>query len=134
MKLILKTWKCFLKTVYSHFYELDRNDVGEKSKFWNFHVIVLFKQRIAKRKLSKGITMQSPLNVSNPSEKEVILWDHDAIPKICSNEPGVFKNNGSKNCAQLWSFAKTNFLICRYNPWLKSTQAKDIITLLCIQN
>ena len=40
--------------------------------------------------------MQSPLNVSNPSEKEVILWDHDAIPKICSNEPGFFKNNGSK--------------------------------------
>ena len=43
-----------------------------------------------------GIKMQSPLNVSNPSEKEVILWDHDAIPKICSNEPGFFKNNGSK--------------------------------------
>ena len=41
--------------------------------------------------LYKMITMQSPLNVSNPSEKEVIWWDHDTIPKICSNEPGFFK-------------------------------------------
>ena len=56
--------KLFEKTVYSHFYELEGNDLGGKKE--NFE-----------------ISCDNSIQVEN-FEKKVIQWDHDTIPtKMC---------------------------------------------------